>query len=279
MTDRRLLRAARGVAHDSLRGHLDGVRFVPGDWRRVTASLAELCAEPSGARDRQLPFGRRFCAVTEVAGWVFGFAEGDGYCGWIAQGDLGADAPVTHWVASPGTHLYPAPDIKTREVMALPFGAQVAITGQGERFAQTALGHVPAAHLRALGAPLPDPVAVARGFLGTPYLWGGNSRDGIDCSGLVQAAMQACGQPCPADSDQQGAMPGQEVPDDALCAGDLVFWTGHVAMVAAPGRIIHANAHHMAVVEEPYAEAVARIAAKGNRVLSHLRVTGTGTGA
>ncbi|MCB1407885.1 MAG: C40 family peptidase [Rhodobacteraceae bacterium] len=274
MTDRRLLRAARGVAHDSLRGHLDSVRFVPGDWRRVTASLAELCAAPAGARDRQLPSGRRFCALTEAEGWIFGFCEGDGYCGWVARGDLGGDTPVTHWVASPGTHLYPAPDIKTREVMALPFGAQVEVIGQDNGFALTPLGHVPAGHLRALGASLTDPVAVARGFLGTPYLWGGNSRDGIDCSGMVQAAFQACGLPCPADSDQQAEMPGHEVPEAELRAGDLVFWTGHVAMVAAQGRLIHANAHHMAVAEEDYAGAVARIAAKGNAVFSRLRVTG-----
>ena len=96
-------------------------------------------------------------------------------------------------------------------------------------------------------------------FLGHAYVWGGNSGRGIDCSGLVQAALLACGIPCPGDSDLQEAMPGT-VPDTPA-PGDLIFWKGHVAMVSGENAIIHANAHHMAVVEEPMDEAIARIGA------------------
>lgn len=273
--DRRTLRAAEGVAHESLRGTLDGLRFTEGRWRRVAAPLAELCATPAGARDRQLLLGARFCALLSREGWSFGFDEDEGYCGWIAEGDLGPDVPVSHWLSAPASHLYPAPDLKTREIAALSMGARVAVEAVENGFARTSHGHIPAQHLRALGDWRDDPVAAARDFLGTPYLWGGNTRAGLDCSGLVQAAFRACGRFwCPADSDQQGTMAGADVlPGDEM-PGDLIFWTGHVGMVSAPGRLIHANAHHMAVAEEPLAAAEARIAGKGERLTRRLRPTG-----
>lgn len=258
MTDRRYLRAAGGVAHDSLRGALEGVLFVPGRWQRVIAPLADLCATPGGARDRQMLRGTRLCVITECDGHAFGFDGDEGYCGWIAEAALGEDAPVTHWVAAPATHLYPAPDIKTREVMGLSMGARLQVTGEVGRFAVTPDGYVPARHLRRLGDWRADPVAVARDFLGTPYLWGGNSRDGIDCSGLVQAVFRAMGRDCPGDSDLQSLMAGAEVAPGAEAAGDLIFWASHVAMVSAPGRLIHANAHHMAVTEEGLDAVLAR---------------------
>jgi len=274
--DRRFLRMAQGVAHDSLRGQVEAARFVAGDWRRVAAPLADLCAASDGPRDRQLPLGTRFCALTEdgTGTWVFGFTEQDGYCGWLAAGALATDHPVTHWVAALASHLYPAAQVKSRALAGLPMLARVQVTGTSGSFARTPAGFVPAVHLRPLGDGLDDPVAVARRFLGVPYLWGGNGPSGIDCSGLVQAARRACGLACPADSDLQRAMPGAEVAPGDERPGDLVFWTGHVALVSAPGMILHANAHHMAVAEEPLAEAEARIAAKGDPVLRRLRPEG-----
>lgn len=271
MTDRRFRRTADGVAHASLRGQVDAARFTEGAWHRLAVPLTDLCATPGGARDRQLPLGTRFCALASRDGWSFGFAEPDGYCGWLPEAALGSDGPVTHWVAAPASHLYPAADLKTRERAALPFLAQVHVLGTANRFAETPAGWVPLPHLRALGSWLADPVAAARLFLGAPYLWGGNSAAGIDCSGLVQAAFRACGRDCPADSDLQRAMPGAEVPPGAEAPGDLIFWKGHVALVSAPGMILHANAHHMAVAEEPLALAEARIAATGSPVLRRLR--------
>jgi hypothetical protein len=271
MTDRRFLRAAEGVAHASLRGVLPVARFTEGAWHRLAAPLADLCAAPGGARDRQVLAGARFCVLIERDGWAFGFAEADGYCGWVEAGALGPDGPVTHWVAARASHLYPAPDIKVREIGPLPHLAQVNVTRTDGAWAITPAGCIPLIHLRPLGDWLDSPVAAARLMLGAPYLWGGNSAAGIDCSGLVQAAFRACGRDCPADSDLQRAMPGAEVPPGAEAPGDLVFWKGHVAMVSAPGMILHANAHHMAVAEEPLAEAEARIAAKGDPVLRRLR--------
>jgi cell wall-associated NlpC family hydrolase len=273
-TDRRSLRCARGVAHDSLRGQVAADSFVAGTQLRVTAPLIDLCSAPGGPRDRQLPLGTGFTDLVRAEGWVFGFDDLDGYCGWVPELALGPDAPVTHRVCAPSSHLYPEPDIKSRERAALPCLARVRVTGTQGRFAETALGFVPVAHLCQLDQPLSDPVAVARGLLGVPYLWGGNSAAGIDCSGLVQVARRACGLSCPADSDQQAAMPGQDIAAGHEAPGDLVFWRGHVAMVSAPGLIVHANAHHMAVTEEPLSRAEARIAAGGDPVQRRLRPFG-----
>jgi cell wall-associated NlpC family hydrolase len=270
-TDRRFLRAADGVAHVSLRGQVAAERYVEGQWHRLVAPLVDLRARPGGALDRQLPWGARFCVLQTRDGWAFGHDADDGYCGWLPEAALGADGPVTHRVTAAASHLYPAPDIKAPPRHALPFLALAGVVGVTGGFAETALGFIPLPHLRPLSDAEADPVAVARRLLGVPYLWGGNSAAGIDCSGLVQAAMRACGRPCPPDSDLQRAMPGLEVAPGAEAPGDLIFWRGHVAMVSAPGMILHANAHHMAVAEEPLAEAEARIAAKGDPVLRRLR--------
>ena len=274
MSDRRFLRATERVAHDSLRGTLEGVTFTPGDWARLTAPLAALCATPGGARDRQLLRGARFCVLERRGDHAFGFSAEDGYCGWLQAGALGADHPVTHWVSAPATHCYRAADIKSAEEAALSFGARVQVLVVEGALARTPQGHIPAYHLRAQGDWLDDPVTTARLFLGTPYLWGGNSRAGIDCSGLVQAARRACGLPCPPDSDLQAAMPGAAVSAGQERPGDLVFWKGHVALVSAPGMIIHANAWHMSVVEEPLAGAEARSAVCGGPVTRRLGVAG-----
>jgi len=268
--DRRFHRAAQGVAHLSL-GELPGHRAVAGTWHRLTAPLSDLCASPGGARDRQLPLGTRVCALTAAPGWAFGFDDRDGYCGWLPAAALGPDGPVSHWVAARASHLYPEPRVQAPEIAALPVLARLQVLGSRNGFAETPLGWVPLPHLRALDDPWPEPVAFARGLLGAPYLWGGNSGAGIDCSGLVQAAFRACARPCPADSDLQRALPGAEVPPGTEAPGDLIFWRGHVALVSAPGVILHANAHHMAVAEEPLAQAETRIAAAGQPVLRRLR--------
>jgi cell wall-associated NlpC family hydrolase len=130
---------------------------------------------------------------------------------------------------------------------------------------------VPKPHLRPISHPFRDPVTVAQLFFGTPYLWGGNSAFGIDCSGLVQAALLACGIACPGDSDLQAAL-GNTVPDDApMLRGDLIFWKGHVAMVVDDQTLIHANAHHMAVAYEPIDAAIARIKAQGGGTVTGRR--------
>jgi cell wall-associated NlpC family hydrolase len=263
--DRRLTPANGRVAHVSLEGKVAAERFVSGTPARVAVPLADLLAGPDGPRDRQLLLGEAVLVLDRHDGFAFVRAERDGYCGYLPEAVLGAARDASHWVATPATHLYRAPDIKAAEVALLSLGSRLTVVAEHPRFFETAEGlFVPRPHLRGLGERAADPAAVAESLLGTPYLWGGNSRSGIDCSGLVQAALLACGIACPGDSDmQQGAVGTALDPGAAMRRGDLVFWKGHVAMAVGPDRLIHANAFQMAVGLEGLDSCLARIAAQG----------------
>lgn len=263
MSDRRLTPATARVALEGLRGTLDRPAYTAGRRATLAVPVADLCPAPGALRDRQLTFGAVVTVIDEDDGWSFVQARADGYCGWLAPGTLAQDRPpATHRVSAPGTHVYAEPDIKRGEVMALSLNARLAVAGIEGRFARLATGgYVPTVHVS--GRPDADPVAVAESLLGTPYLWGGNSRWGIDCSGLVQAALTACGTPCPGDSDLQWQGLGAAVPLDDIRRGDLLFWRGHVAMACSAEVLIHANGHSMSVAHEGIAATLARIEAAG----------------
>jgi cell wall-associated NlpC family hydrolase len=261
--DRRLTAFSGKVALDSLRGQVEAEQFVPGAPGAVAVPLADLCASPGGARDRQVMLGDGLVVVERRGEAVFAQMGKDGYCGWLVASAVGPAVTPTHWVAAVGTHLYPEPRVQARERAALPFGARVTVAEADAKWARVGDGFIPAMHLRAIGDWLADPVAVAEMFLGTPYLWGGNSRDGIDCSGLVQGAWLACGRDCPGDSDLQQGLGAALADGAALRRGDLIFWKGHVALVVDADRLIHANGHSMDVRHEGIAAAIARIAAQG----------------
>jgi cell wall-associated NlpC family hydrolase len=270
--DRRLMPFNGQVAHVSLRGQIAAEVFVEPQAQAVAAPLADLCATPDGARDRQLLLGARFDVLEGRDGWAYGVAE-DGYCGWIAAEALAPWRAPTHWVASPASHLYPAPDVKARAGAILSLGAMLTITKQSGNWLQEAGGAwLAAPHLRRLDDRPTDLAAVAESLLGTPYLWGGNSWAGMDCSGLVQLSCRACGLACPADSDMQATGLGQSLlPGDPLSRGDLVFWKGHVGWMADSATLLHANAYHMAVACEPLEQARARIAASGGGGITYAR--------
>ncbi|WP_372840532.1 NlpC/P60 family protein [Phaeovulum sp.] len=262
-TDRRTYPYSGRVAHVSLRGQIEAESFSEGSPARLGVPLADLCAAPFGRRERQLLLGAALNVLDRRDGAAFVVAARDGFCGWVAESALAAPQEATHWVSAPATHLYPEPQVKTRETAALSIGARVRVVGEQGKFLQTADGaFIPRMHLRALNDWATDPVAVAESLLGTPYLWGGNSHAGIDCSGLVQASLNACGIACPADSDQQCDALGTVLPETAAPKrGDLFFWPGHVAMAASDSEIIHANGASMSVAYEGIEAALARIAA------------------
>lgn len=273
MSDRRTTPANTRVAATHLPDLPEGIRRVTPVSLQIRQPVVDLQRTPGGARDRQLVWGDVVDEYETHEGQSFVQSKKDGYVGYVPTAALGPVHPATHWVSTLATHLYSEPDFKSPDRQCLGFGCRLTVFSNAGRFLETSDGFVPRTHLAPVGTHLPDPIEVAEYFLGTPYLWGGNSRDGIDCSGLVQAALIACGYPCPADSDQQEATLGELASDDMMRRGDLLFWKGHVALVAARDRLIHANAHHMAVRHEPLHTAIDRIRAQGDGpVTAHKRL-------
>lgn len=270
--DRRSTPATDRVALSRLRGEIERPSYTEGEAARVAVPVTDLCRAPDGARDRQLLCGADVTVIDAEGAWRFVEAAADGYCGWVEAAALTTDLPpITHRVSAPATHVYPCAGIKQRELAGLSLGARLAVAGVEGRFARLATGgFVPVAHIA--DTPDRDPAAVAQRLLGTPYLWGGNSRAGIDCSGLAQAALTACGIACPGDSDQQWEAVGRPLQHgESYSRGDLLFWPGHVAIALSPSRMIHATAQFMAVVEEGIADAIARIEAAGEGPLKGAR--------
>ncbi|MEM1302032.1 MAG: C40 family peptidase [Pseudomonadota bacterium] len=261
MSDRRFYRANARVAEvgtEASEGQ-DQVQAVP---RACVAAYSDLCRAPGEGRDKNLIFGDAFHVLEERGGHAFGYDPTDGYVGYVPTGALADPFEPTHRVATRAAHIYLKPDFKSPDVMPLSYGSGLKGVVQGDYLMLVAGGYVPMAQVEPVAARVSDPARVAEMFLGTPYLWGGNTGFGIDCSGLTMTALRAAGLSCPRDSDLQ-AQAWDPVPEDApLERGDLVFWTGHVGMMLDAGTLIHANAHHMCVAIEPLEVAVRRIAAK-----------------
>lgn len=232
---------------------------------QVSVPVSDLRAAPDGARLRQVLFGTIVKAYGQKDGAYLVESSLDGYQGFVDPSVLSTAITPTHRVVSLATHLYQAADVKSHDIMSLSFGSLLTVTGQRDAFFETSEGFfVPAVHVAELNRVFSDPAGVAELFVGTPYLWGGNSRLGIDCSGLVQTSLWACGLDCPGDSSRQMEVLGRPlVSNQPLQRGDLLFWDGHVAMVIDDTRLIHANGTHMAVVYEGIEAAMERIEAQG----------------
>lgn len=254
--DRRLTPARPDLAAAYLEGRVAAERYVEGAVMEVRECVVDLRREPrpDAAVDTQVLFGERVTVYDEMEGWAWAQLSRDGYVGWIAANTLWSrlSAP-THRVGVPRTFVYPAANIKLPPLMALPLGAEVEIVDEREAFLMTRdMGFIYRAHLAPLDAPATDFVAVAETLIEAPYLWGGKSSLGIDCSGLVQVSLLAAGVNAPRDTDMQEAQLGEALEAGAeLRRGDLVFWKGHIGVMRDPETLLHANGTHMLVSSEP----------------------------
>ena len=249
---------------------------------RVAVAIANLRPRPDDAvvADTQLLFGETVNVFECGDIWAWVQSVADGYVGFVERDNLDTrlDMPISHRVATLGSNLYRSPSLKTPVISQLPFAAQVSVSTSESGFACIADDlWVPQPHLVAIEHAAPDWVTVAEMFLGVPYLWGGRSNLGLDCSALIQLARQASGFRCLRDSDMQATSEGTTLPDTAeLERGDLLFWKGHVGVMTDRDTLLHANGHHMAVVREPVIDAIDRIQrSEGSPVTRRARLRNT----
>jgi hypothetical protein len=280
MHDPRLTPARPDLAAKYLEGKIEAARFVEGEVFEITDAVAPLrrAAAPDAELMTQALRGERVTIYDRnPEGWAWGQLDSDGYVGWLPDAALAKPgAAPTHHVTAIRTFAFSGPSIKLPPVETLVMGSAVTVTREDGAFAVTREGwHLPKSHLAAIGHRETDFVAVAERFVGTPYLWGGKSGLGIDCSGLVQISLKAAGIGCPRDSDMQQDALGRALDlaeSKRLRRGDLLFWKGHVAIARDAGTIVHANAHHMATVIEDTQAALARINAAGSELVAIKRI-------
>ncbi len=262
--DPRVTLARTDLAASGLQGLVRAARFVAPRPMTIASPSAWMWRAPERSAEHvnQLLFGELFDALETHGEFVWGQARRDGYVGFVESGVLRAESPAaTHWVAVRSTFAFAEPAVRAPPFGPLSMNALVAVEeSEGAFLRAHGAGWIAASHLRPIGSLATDPAAVAEQFLGAPYLWGGRDAAGLDCSGLIQLAFQACGKAAPRDADQQAAL-GFEVEAKDLQRGDLAPWKSHIGIMLDEARLLHANAHHMAVAVEPLAEATARIAA------------------
>jgi cell wall-associated NlpC family hydrolase len=273
--DKRLTPARSDLAASHLRGKVEATRFTEGVVMQVIDVTAPLrnAPTPEASLDTEALHGERVTVYEETEeGWSWGQLARDGYVGWLPSNALAKESSKpTHRVRALRTFMFPKPHIKSPPIASLSFGSEVYVRREDGNFIVAENGgFIPKQHVAALDFRETDPVEVAKRFLGTPYLWGGKTSAGLDCSGLVQLALQSAGVECPRDSDMQQKI-GKPVSfsgdERALSRGDLIFWKGHVGFYAGEGRLLHANAFHMAVAEELLTNAIVRIRESGSEVL------------
>ena len=277
--DHRLHAYRPDIADVRLKGQVEAGRFVEGQLKEVVQPLVSLRKAPRfDARQlTEVLLGERLRVFASEEGWAFVQLEGDGYVGYVPADALSEPAnPPSHRVAVPSTFIYPEPSIKSQPAELVPLNATVAVVGDDGKFARLANGRfIFSRHLSPIDACESDFVTVAEKFRHAPYYWGGKSVRGLDCSGLVQVSLEACGMKSPRDSDMQEQSLGTDlrINDlDGLRRGDLVFWDGHVGIMTDAAALLHANGYHMMVEAEPLRDAIERIAQSYGAVTSIKRL-------
>jgi len=271
--DRRITPYREDLAAASLKGKVDAPRFVEPELMRIAVPALGMrsAPRPEAAYTTEALMGELVRVFEIRDGWAWGQLADDGYVGYLPAEGLAPDhGEPTHVVAVPCATLYPVANIKVQPIITISFGAKLRAVGEAEGFVAVENGRFAfARHVQPIGPVGQDFVAVAEKFLGAPYVWGGRQWTGIDCSGLVQVSLRATGIDCPRDSDMQEKGLGKALDLTALNAlrrGDLVFWPGHVGIMADGETLLHATGHYMQVVREPLAEAVARIRKQGTEI-------------
>jgi hypothetical protein len=280
MDDPRLTPVRPDLAAKYLEGKVEAARFVTGEVFEIAEAIAPLRIKPSSDAmlSTQALKGERVTIYDrDGEGWAWGQLNSDGYVGWLPDRALARPASEpTHKITALRTFAFPGPSIKLPPVDTLMMGTKVTVLREDGAFAVSREGwYLPRPHVGGLDRFERDFVSVAERFAGTPYLWGGKSSLGIDCSGLVQIALNAAGTGCPRDSDMQQDGLGRALDlaeSMKLQRGDLIFWKGHVAIVRDANSIVHANAHHMATATENTRDAIARIKAAGSEVTAIKRL-------
>ena len=282
--DKRLNPYRPDLAAAYLRGEVEADRFVESEDFQVTAPRAPLLRRPedTAPMDTELLYGETFRVYETEGDWCWGQSAQDDYVGYVSVDLLKTQkSAVTHRVVSLRTFIYPEADIKSRPATPLSMNAKLVVTGAAAKFVELESGgYVVSSHLSKIDSYASDFVAVAEEFLGVPYLWGGRDARGLDCSGLVQISLERCGIACLRDTDLQEATLGEPLGDptdlSGLQRGDLIFWRGHVGIMADRETLLHANATHMRTVKEPIAEAVRRIDKSDGPVTSVKRLRTSG---
>ncbi len=270
-----------------LRGEVLAAKFVDGVDRQVKVPVTPLLRRPQhdAPVDTELLYGEIFRVYEVRGGYAWGQAAYDDYVGYVPADALAsAVLKPGHRVVSLRTFIYPRPDLKARPVVALSMNTKVQVIGTDGKWSEIARGGFAfTQHLLPLDDVADDFVSVAEKFLSIPYLWGGRSSLGLDCSGLIQMALERAGIPAPRDSDMQEVVLGEALGagDDiqALQRGDMVFWKGHVGVMLDGEQLLHANAHHMAVAIEPLDEALRRIEMAGGGSVTSIRRMATSASA
>ncbi len=264
--DPRITPARPDLAAAHLKGRIAAGAFVEGQERIVCEAVLSLHTSPAqdSPLQSQALYGERVIVYEVAEGWAWVQLLRDGMVGYLAANALyEPEHEPTHRVSVPRTFAYPGPTIKMPPLMGLPLGARLVVTEHRDNFARAGHSFVFGEHLAPQDQAAHDPVAIAEMFLGVPYLWGGKTSLGLDCSGLVQISLDATGVKAPRDSDMQQAQLGHALKMDetALRRGDLIFWRGHVGMMQDRETVLHANGAHMMVVSEPLEVAKTRILA------------------